>query len=224
VVLYEVPSHIELMVEERKISISKRIRLKNEGKGTALVNFEISKESDVTIRKPGEVEEFIEKFCSRFSSKLSSVKDAYPQYLEVINDFERFFIDLVKGTFTISSEYVERVQRMLDALEKAFEEDEDFAKDVAEAILSAYFSAINILTEIRSFLEYLKSLASNRVILLNAMSTIEFKPNLNDLRGRLLVQDLAGNVYDPIEVQTNVRVRSNGPVTVPLYEIFEWEV
>jgi hypothetical protein len=226
VVLYEVPTYIELVggsEGEYKIPMNKKIRLKNEGKGTALVKFEISKESNVVIRKPVEVEEFIETFCSRLSNKLSSLRNVYPQYTDVINGFEAFLLDLIKGTFTISKEYVKRVQEMLDALEKAFEESEDFARDIAEAILSAYLSAINVLTEIRSFLEYLKSLASNRVILLNAMSMMEFKPGLNRLKGHLLFQDLAGNVYNPIEIQTCVEVKSNESIMVPLYEIFEWE-
>jgi hypothetical protein len=224
VVLYEMPSNVELIQEGGQILVDKRICLKNEGKGTALVNFEISKDSDVITKKPEDVEEFIENFCLRFSNKMNDVRETYPQYLEIINGFETFLTDLVKGTFIISEQYIKEMQDILNRLEKAFEENENFARDVLNSILSAYLSAVNILTEIRSFLEYLKSLAENKVILLNAMSMIELKPGLNLLKGRLLVVDLAGYAHEPIEVQTSIKVKSVGSVMIPIYEIFKWEV
>lgn len=224
VVLYDAPNNIELVQKENQISISKKICLKNEGKGTALVNFEIYKKCDAIVKKPEEIEEFIEKFCTRFSSKLNGVKMKYPQYLEIINKFEKFFTDLIKGTFVISEQYIREMHDAFESLINAFEENEDFAIDVLDSILSAYLSAVNILTELRSFLEYLKSLAENRVILLNAMSMIEFKPGSNLLKGRLVIQDLAGNIYKPIEINTNVEVKSDKPITIPMYEIFKWEV
>jgi hypothetical protein len=110
-----------------------------------------------------------------------------------------------------------------ESLIRAAVENEDFARDVLDSYLSAYLSAVNILTELGSFLEYLKSLAENRVILLNAMSMIEFKPGSNLLKGRLVIQDLAGNIYKPIEINTNVEVKSDKPLTIPMYEIFKWE-
>jgi hypothetical protein len=224
IVLHEAPTDVELIQEEDQISMDKKICLKNEGKGAALVYFKISEESNVIIKKPEEIEEFIEKFCSRFSDKLNDVKKTYPQYLEILNGFETFIIDLVKGTFTISKEYIEEMMEILNKLEKAFEENEEFLKDVADSILSAYLSAVHILTEIRSFFEYLKSLAENKVIILNAMSIIEFKPGLNLLKGRLLIQDLAGNIYEPIEIQTNVKVKSKKPIKIPVYDLFKWMV
>jgi hypothetical protein len=223
VVLYEVPNSLELIRTDNKISIERRIRLKNEGKGTALVHFEISKESDVIVKKPEDIEEFIERFCSKFSDKLEEVKRTYPQYLEITNKFELFFVDLVKGAFKISEQYIKEMKNTFDELIKAFENNENFAIDVLDSILSAYLSAVNIITEVRSFLEYLKSLAENKVILLNAMSMIEFKPGFNFLKGHVFVQDLARNIYEPLEVETIIRVKSGDSITVPLYEIFKWE-
>jgi hypothetical protein len=224
VVLYEAPNNIELVQKETQISINKKICLKNEGKGTALVIFEIYEECGAIVKEPEEIEEFIEKFCSRFSSKLNGVKKTYPQYLEIINKFERFFTDLVKGTFVISEQYIREMHDAFEGLIKAAVENEDFARDVSDSYLSAYWSTVNILTELGSFLEYLKSLAENRVILLNAMSMIEFKPGSNLLKGRLVIQDLAGNIYSPIEISTNVEVKLDKPLTIPMYELFKWEV
>jgi hypothetical protein len=50
VILYETPNNIELIQKGEQILISKKIRLKNEGKGTALVNFETYKESNVSVK------------------------------------------------------------------------------------------------------------------------------------------------------------------------------
>jgi hypothetical protein len=224
VILYETPNNIELIRKGDQILISKKIRLKNEGKGTALVNFETYRESDVIVKRPEEIEEFIEKFFSRFFSKLNNLKITYPQYLEIINNFERFYTDLVKGNFVISEKYIQEMQETFENLFRAFEENEDFARDFLDSILGAYLSAVNILTDLTTFLEYLKSLAENRVILLNATSIIEFKPGSNLLKGRLIILDLAGNMYEPIEIGTNIEVKSDQPITIPLYEIFQWEV
>ncbi|MEM3870959.1 MAG: hypothetical protein QXE05_00115 [Nitrososphaeria archaeon] len=222
VVLYGTPVEIKLIRKGDKIIINDKIYLKNEGKGTALVYFENFKESNVIIKNPEEIEEFVEIFCSRFSSKLNNVKNVYIQYSEIINDFEILILDLIKGTFKISEEYIQKMQNTIENLEKLFEEDEEFFKDIVDSFLSAYFSAINILTEIRGFLEYLKQLAENKVILLNAISMIELKPGLNFLKGHLHIHDLAKNVYEPIEIQTNLRVESEDPVVIPLFEIFKW--
>lgn len=222
VIAREIPARIELIKKDEKILLSKKIALKNEGKGTAIVNFEVSEESSVTLKKPEEVEEFIERFCLTFSAKMENARKEYPQYLEVINDFEMIIVDLIKGTFKISEEYLERMQDTLNNLEKSFEENENFLKDILEAILAAYLSAINILTEVRSFLEFLRSLAENKVILLGASSLLEFKPGLNLLKGRLLTQDLAGNVHKPIDICIEIEVKSDSPVMIPIYAIFEW--
>lgn len=222
IVVYDVPNEIKLIETNDEIRLDKKILVKNVGEGTALVKFEISDKCDIVLKMPEETEKFIEQFSYKFSSKLEKVKREFPQYIETINGFEEFILDIIKGTFKIDREYVEKIQKMLENLEKAFQENEDFLRDIAEALISAYLSSVSLFTELRSFLEYLKSIVENKVILINSTSMIELKPGKNFLEGKIYINDLASNSYDPIKITTNIIVLSSQPVRIPLYEIFSW--
>jgi hypothetical protein len=217
-----IPEKIKVSAKDNRVFIKNKIALKNEGKGTAIVKLELTEPSDVLVKMPEEIEGFVERFCSTLTNKSKSIKENFPQYAQIIDAFTALVIDSVKGSFQLTKEYARKMKDTLDELEKAFEKNEDFLKDVLEAILGAYISAVNIITEINSFFEYLKSLAENKVILLNASSVIELKPGLNKIFGRLSVQDLVRNMHEPVQVSSSVEVDADQPIEIPLYAVFEW--
>jgi len=222
VIAWNIPSKIYVHEEDGNIRFDRKIHLKNEGKGTALVVFEALQEGDVIVKKPEDIETFIETFCNELSKRLKRTKENYPQYNKIVDEFETVLVNTVKGNYKLTEDYLKDVNRSMKRIMNAFEENENFMESIAEAIVGAYLSAVNILTELRSFLEYLRSIGENRVVLLNAMHMLEFKPGRHLLKGELLVQDLAGYNHDPIKIQVIVEVDSNKNVNIPLYELFEW--
>ena len=95
-------------------------------------------------------------------------------------------------------------------------------KSLLEGIYVAYLSSVNLITEVHGFLEYLKSLAKNKILLQSAISVIALKPGENKLNGVLEVVDLANNVYEPLPIKTVINVQQESSISVPLYSIFEW--
>jgi len=222
VVKRSVPEEIDVKSEIGKPIIENRICLKNEGSGTAIVKLDISKESDAVVKMPEEMEGFATKFCSTLKVKADILKKDFPKYSKNVDDFITLIVDSVEGSFTVSKEYVKKVGDTIDNMSDAFEESEDFMGGVLEALLGAYLSSINLLTEMHGLLEYLKSLAKNKVLLQNATSVIELNPGLNRIFGCLRIHDLAHNVHEPIEIETKINVKSSSKIAVPLYSIFEW--
>ena len=222
IVKFPRPKEIDVELREDEPYFKDKILVKNEGKGTAIIKLDIAGESDIHVRMPREMERFVEKFCSTLITKSRSVKKDYPGYSPIVDGFVDLVVDSAKGSFTITEEYVQKMQDTFDKISKAFEENEDFFRDLLQAILSAYLSSVHLITEIHSLFEYLKSLAENKVLLLNAASELELKPGSNRILGHLRIQDLVPNVYKPIEIDINVSVNSDRPVMIPLYSIFDW--
>jgi len=219
---YKTPNEIIAIQGKGDVILKGKIPIRNVGKGTAIVQLDISKESNVTVKVPVGVKEFIEKFSSMLTSKSIDIKKEFPKYSEAIDGLTGLLIDSLKGSITITEDYVKRMQDVLDKIGAAFEESENFMHSVMEAILSAYLSSIHIITELHGFFEYLKSLAKNRVLLLNATSVIELKPGTNRVCGYLRIQDLADNVYEPLKIDITVTLNSNASAQIPLYSMFDW--
>ena len=147
----------------------------------------------------------------------------FPEYNKAINEFVRLIIDLVKGKMKIKKNYIERMNETLENFINTCEENEDYLMEFAEILFSAYLSSVHIITEIHSILEYLKSIEKNKVILLNAMSVLELKPGKNLLKGVLRMTDLASNIYDEVKRETNIYLKNENSIIVPIYSIFSWK-
>ncbi len=222
IVVHHIPSTINVKVKDHRLEISNRIVIKNEGYATAIVKFEVDPSSDVKLTKPEEIEEYVKSFCEHLSQKLNRVKKEFPQYSNIVSSFEELMIKFAKGTFTLTEDFLSHTREVFNALLDAMEKDEVFARALISAIVGAYIAAINILTEFRALLEYLRSIAKNRVLLVNAMHMLELQPGSNLLKGYIRVHDLAGNVYSPIHVELQINVNNPESIKVPVYELFQW--
>jgi len=222
ITLYKTPNEIIAIQGKGDVILKDKIPIRNVGKGTAIVQLDISKESNVTVRVPEGMKEFYEKFISMLASKSIGIKKEFPEYSEAVDGLTGLLTDSLRGSVTVTEDYVKKMQDVLDKIDAAFEESENFMRSVMEAVLSAYLSSVHIITEVHGFLEYLKSLAKNRVLLLNATSVIELKPGTNRVSGYLRIQDLADNVYEPLKIDIAVNLNSSAPAQIALYAMFNW--
>jgi len=222
-VVQHIPPIIEIKVDAKGIKLSDRIVATNKGFGIAIVKFEVKAAEEVKVLRHLEIKEYVEHFCNQLLKNLEKVKTTFPQYSSIVNEFGRIWIDLSFGTFKITKESLKHAKEVFLTLLDIIEGDEDFARAITTALLGAYFSAINILTEFRALLEYLNSLAENRIILINAMDIIELQPGTNIVNGELQVHDLAENVYKPISIRICINVKCNDKIMIPLYELFKWK-
>ncbi len=222
IVVRYVPSVIIIRIKGNELKVDKRIGIRNEGYGTAIVKFEIDPSSNVEVTKPKDIEEYINGFCDQLVKELKVVKEHFPQYSSIISDFEKLMIEFAKGTFPLTEESLSYARKTSKLLVDAMKIDDNFAKEFLSAIIGAYIVVINILTEFRALLEYIRSIVENRVLLVNAMHMLKLEPGINVVKGRIYVHDLAGNVYKPIDIEVQINVISSRNIAIPVYELFQW--
>jgi len=197
--------------------LQNKIKIMNMGKGTAIANVKISEGSDIILRAPSEIEEFIEKFYTSLVDKLHKVKEMFPQFAKLTDDFVK--VTEFAGGFT--KEFLGDLNRVMSELSNAFECNYEFFLAFAEAVMGAYLSSIPRITEIHSFIEYLKSIATEKVIFYSAVNLFEVAPGSNKLKAELTVTDLALNYYEPIDISLEIELSASSILLVPLYSLFQ---
>jgi len=216
--VYEKPEKIFVTFSEElsQILVSDKIRVSNKGGGTAILSIKVKEESEVVKKSPEAIEEFREGFWRDLEKRLNKLKEEFPEYSEIISGYIR----LGKTPIEFDKEYLANLESVITQLYDALQSDESFLEAFAEAIVSAYLMNINIITEINSFIEYLKSITTERIIFLDAMNVIEVDSNSKNFAAEITVTDLALNEYRPIDI--SVEIKSNKKGKFPLYLMFEW--
>jgi len=128
---------------------------------------------------------------------------------------------LVKSIIS-EEEYISKFRDIAEKISNALSSNEDFRYAFSEAIVAAYMSNINIITEVNSFLEYLKSITEERILLLDAINVLTIKPGSQKLIAEIRTIDLANNAYPPIDISMEVELDAEKEINIPLYSIFEW--
>ena len=216
IILLESPDHIDVTLDDNKIKISNKIKIVNNGMGTAILRIKSSEASDLDIFDPMGVDEFRKGFWNDAEKRLSKLKEKYPQYEHLIIGF----INFGKNPPIFDEINLKKLKDLFEGLVVAFEENEDFLKDFANAILVSYLKNISIVTELESFMMYLKTVYENKVIFIDGISAIKVFTTPKKLFATLYITDLAYNKYKPIEL--TIIITSNKETIIPLYLLFDF--
>jgi len=212
------PSKIEINVDKQnRVQIKEKIQIKNIGTGTALIDLKIKENSELSKVDPTGIGEFAKKFWEDFERKLNSLKDKYSTYSNLIDSF----IDIAKNPPLFDEKGTSRIKQIFTELSTAFENDESFFDDFARALLSSYIKNISIITEIESFMAYLKSIQSGKVIVHDAVKILKVSPKSKTLKSELTMTDLAWNSYEPIDL-SDIKIFSNVEFDLPVYQLFDF--
>lgn len=221
IVVERKPELIEIKENNEGKIISDKIQIANKGEGTALLIIDVPENSKITKRRPEDFEEFFNNFWSDLAKRFDSLKNIYPEFEDILSKF----IEIGKKSPGLDKEYLSELRHLLEKLVDAFEEDEDFLEDFADSIVTAYVTNLYVVTEINSFLEFIKSIASKKTLLLEPMAIFEIPKSADELSVIITMTDLASNEYPPIQVSVKVRVissTSDDVVKVPVYDLFEF--
>jgi len=217
ITLYEKLNQISIDVSEKKdMKISNKIKIANRGRGTAILKLECSDNSDIKTFNPMGIEEFRKNFWNDVERKLSKVGEKFPEYSELLTEF----IKIGKNPPIFNKEELKKLKRLFSDLVKAFENNEDFLKDFATVILTSYLKNISIITEIESFLVYLRTVYENKIIFMDAVSAIKVSTTPKRLLAKLYITDLAYNEYKPIDL--DIIIKANKECTIPIYLLFDF--
>jgi len=215
------PEFIEIKETNEGKIISDKIRVANKGDGTALLIINVPENSRIIKKRPEDFEEFFSNFWSDLEKRFDLLKNTYPEFEDILSEF----IEIGRKSPSFDKENLSELKRLLEKLVEAFEENEDFLEDFGNSIVTAYLANLYVVTEISSFLEFIKSIASRKTLLLEPMAIFEIPKSDDELSVIITTTDLANNEYPPIQVSAKVKVVSSTPedvVRVPIYDLFEF--
>jgi len=197
--------------------LDEKIRIRNTGDGTAIIQVELQSEEGFEKRTLAELDDFRKHFIDDVGIKLTALSVEEPTRTNVILRF----LKLQRTPFIFNEEGKAETKSIFDDLVKALQDDENFMEKFASSLATAFLKNMQVLTEINSFMEYLNSIGEGRVILLNSTDVIRAKKPSGLLRLKIRITDLAYNDYPLVELPPIV-VRWEGTGDLPVHMLFDW--
>jgi hypothetical protein len=210
--------NIEYDAESKTYNIDKKICFQNFGSGTALITVKLAEKENFELKKPDDIDEFISKFMEDLEESLDSLKENYPEYVSLVDDFYFF----ARNETELDDSTMEEIKELNSRMEETFENDEDFLEDFSFSIWNAYIKNMMLMTQVESFMNYLNSIGKNKIIIQNVIDVLSPKYNTSYLQIKVEITDLNYNEYSTINVP-EIKVSSEKDVKVPIYMLFEWD-
>jgi hypothetical protein len=150
--------------------------------------------------------------------KLNVIRSEYPEHSSLIDKF----LSLLKQPITLDGKTKAIIQSVFNGLARAFEESEGFYNNFVSAVAISYLKNIQLITELKTFMEYLNSIGEGRIILVNSVDVLKAKRTSGRMHLVIQITDLAYNDYPPIELPS-IPVTCEGSDEVPIHMLFDWK-
>jgi|GEM_PF-2419349 len=197
-----VPSVIEIKKDkDGKYYASDRIQVVNCGEGTAVLSLVEREETELRIREPHGIGEFITNFWSDFIEGLSHLKNRYPDHAELLDKLIGLKDKLSK---VLDEAEVKGLKDLVEELENILITDSSFSEEYESTVQVAYIKNLKFITELESFLIYLKSTDSERLLLKNPINVLNLEPRKKNFRANLNIIDLNYNSYPKVPISFEI--------------------
>ncbi|MHA1808803.1 MAG: hypothetical protein ACTSYH_00670 [Candidatus Heimdallarchaeaceae archaeon] len=205
-------------VKNGVISEDEKIVLANIGEGTCKIKFNTGDNSDITISHPKRIKEFLDGFTLSFDEGVDSIRNKYENYDEAFSILKW----LIHTMFDPGNEeLLKEIEEKTETLDDIFESDEKFFRDVIRVYAAAIMKNMSIITAFEQFLDYLKSMAKNRVMLINALDSISVSPKGEYLELVISYTDLLNTKIPNIELDP-IQIISDTEIDLSLFSLFSW--
>jgi len=214
-VLRKIPEVIK--IDPMKKFVHNRIPIKNQGKGTVLLIFITSANSELQKITPNSIEEFERKFHNDLCESFSKVKKEFSQYSDLIDDFLAY---LQVGWESYDD--LRKVKILSQRITEGFYENEEFFKSFWTGFGEALSKNINMQTLPDKILKYLNSLVARKIILLNAEDIIKVCKKPKTLKLELMPTDLLLNEFSLTKLPS-IKIIGSQEGEIEIFRLFEWE-
>lgn len=200
--------------------LNEKIKVSNLGEGLALIGIKADPDSSIQLSEPKGMYEFWTSVWSDIKQKMGKTTIEYPQYKKQIQDYLTLGDFIVTNMPNILDEQIIKENiGVMDALENILASDNIFAEEFAHAIGTAYLKNLHFITNLESFLSYLQTIESNKVLMINALAVINIKRDPQLFKGDIAIFDLNGTAYAPIRFQ--LLISANSPCELPLHSLID---
>lgn len=201
----------------RSYRLDSKVRLENAGDGTAVLAISGGPGEDNQIVDPSGAGDFQKRFLDDLGLKLTDLKDRWPQHSATLDDLIR----TTRAKHTFDEEDLSDIRSISVRLERALSEDEVFLGRFVAAIVTSYMKHIQLVTELRSFMDYLSAVGPGRVLLWNALQVLRHRGGEQTVNLTLHVTDLARNHYDPIQLRP-IKIVCASECEIPVHLLIDW--
>src|SRR2546426_8650360 len=202
---------------DRTYDVRGKIRLRNEGDGTAVIVAKLGSKSDFQKGPPQGSEDFEKAFVIDAEPRLKSLSSEWPAYSALISDF----LELLRAPLSLQKSQLEKIESVFRRLADAARESEPFFSAFLTILVVSYLRNVRIITEVKSLMDYLNSIGKGRVVLMNSVEVLKPSKAEGALNLVLEMTDLAYNDYEPIEIGP-IRVECPTRSEIPVHLLFDW--
>ncbi|MCK4730908.1 MAG: hypothetical protein KAT65_00490 [Methanophagales archaeon] len=206
--LEDVPQSINIVFPNKEID--KKIKLTNSGEGTAIIGIETTEKSEIRETPSKIVEDFMSEFIKDLEKEILRLKEEFSAYSQFLDTF-----------FLYEKEPKWEIEEFVDDVEQIMEKDKEFSHALVQSFAWAIMNNIHFDTIIESFVSYLDSLATNKILIYNPLDVIEVSETPKRIDLKVLQKDLLMKEYDPLEIPTIV-ISANMRDIIELHRLFEW--
>jgi hypothetical protein len=198
---------------------SQGIDLINIGDGMGVVGLRPDKDSPIQLHEPENIFKFIKSVWKDLLKSLNELKNKFPLYDKAISEYILFGNHVVDHLDEmLSVETMEWHKKINEMFEKMLVSDTEFATHYIESVSIAYLKNFHLITNIENFVNYLKSIENNKILLINPILVLRATKKLKKFKGDVVIFDLNGHEYPPISISFDVDCDDD--CEIPLHHIF----
>ncbi|HDZ36586.1 MAG TPA: hypothetical protein ENH81_06745 [Thermococcus sp.] len=215
------PNIIQISCNNEYPKVKDKFKLKNIGQGTAILDFSVGDSSpEVSVGPPSRLGEYIASVFNSMKDNFRRVAKEYPQYSEPLH-LAISIIEYLESGQEIDDELIRKIKKFETCMEN-LSHDSKFMDEYMSSILAAYFSNIQILTDVETFIVYLNSVYQGKILLINPLKVIHFPDKGEyELNLEIHLTDLLYSRYAPIPLG-KVKILVDKECEVPIYKLFEF--
>ncbi len=218
----EIPSKINVNFNPttKNYSIDKKIKIKNVGDGTAIISVVLYSHNDTDFEKllPKSMDTFVSQVFTDIELELNEIKDDFPNYSPHIDEY----LSLTKPPIIINNKFRWKIKSVSDHLLDAFDENEDFFEAFSWAIGTSYLKNLHLVTEIKSFINYINSIGEGKVLLWNYIDVLKPKKSMATLELEIQMTDLAYRNYPSLKLPPIKIMCKEESCEIPIHMLFDW--
>ncbi|MEN6294818.1 MAG: hypothetical protein ABFD61_01665 [Chloroherpetonaceae bacterium] len=218
--LQHFPSLITLESNNKKLTkITDGIHLNNIGDGMAVIGMKPYDNSQIQLHEPENIYKFLKSIWEDLIGSLENLKQKFPEYDDAFSEYIDFGNYIVTHLDEIlDMEMMTRHKKLNDTFENIFLSNMELTEQYIECVSTAYLKNYHLITNIENFVNYLKSIENNKILIVNPLLVLRATKTLKRFEGEILIFDLNGHKYPPIPL--SFEVNCDDDCEIPMHQIF----
>jgi len=208
----------EIIINPKTGYVKGRIGIKNIGRGTLLMHFSTTEDSQIKVETPPQYKAFAERFVTDLVEELSNLGKVFPQFGEIVGELiEWENKDLIEFSSEDRDKYVEFLNRLANLLAS----DKNMLQRFVEAYAKAFAKNTELIEEVRKVIRLYESLVSRNILLINPFDEVRLTGNKGEIDIKISQTDRVLDTYKDIQLP-KIELVSSEEIKFPIYRLFEW--